>query len=515
MTAPNLKNKQAPLMLQTIVMIGALLIVAAFVRFWNLGAESFWFDEFILIEATSNSGNVTEQIQAGRPPLIVILGYLWGGIFGFDEASIRALPAIMGVASVALIYFIGQKLFNWQIALMSAILSTFSGFLIYHSQDYRYYSLLTLTSLLSYWFFIQLLWTGKRRYVIPYAICTCLVYYSHLYGIFVIFAQGVYFLLRWQRHKELRFPWLSSQVFIAAITLPHFAVLFTGDFRENSSIDFLSLSAWNHPVFVTIRYIFYNDLYLRPIPLIPALITFVAGIGIVIASRKGEWLQQIRQDIGNVLSLFTKQTDATLLILTWFFCVMFTPYVLSYILGPLFYARYVIPSAPAFYLILGVGLWTFRKSIPLIVSMGALLIVMVLGLAIYYVEPIKEDWRSLFTDIVQNEEANHVIFYKVASSNTRSINPYYYAANTYYDGNLEICPYYEDLLTDTDFNTELRNCAGEADYVWVVMRAYNRANQRIEGLSTYLSENFEAQFEEQTHYQALYLVEYTLPTEQE
>lgn len=141
-----------------LILLCAIIALATFLRLYHLGMESFSYDEGIMIDATGNDfEEVLVNIKRGRPPVLVIFGYLWVRIFGSTEAAVRGLSALAGILSVPLLFFLGRALFESRVGLLGALLLSVSLFHIYYSQDYRYYGLLALLTLFYIFFYVQLL----------------------------------------------------------------------------------------------------------------------------------------------------------------------------------------------------------------------------------------------------------------------------------------------------------------------------------------------------------------------
>lgn len=129
-----------------------IILLAAALRFYDLGGESYWYDEVIMLRVAQD--NILTIIEGGRPPIYIILAHFWIKLFGTEEVATRSLSAIFGVASIPLIYLIGKELFDRKVGLISAFLMAISQFQIYYSQDIRYYSLFVLMTLVSYYFLL-------------------------------------------------------------------------------------------------------------------------------------------------------------------------------------------------------------------------------------------------------------------------------------------------------------------------------------------------------------------------
>ena len=72
--------------------------------------------------------------------------------------------------------------------------------------------------------------------------------------------------------------------------------------------------------------------------------------------------------------------------------------------------HYTISAAPAFYLLLAFMLIQLRKLVPLIISLGVLLIMIVPGLGNYYTNGINEQWREAALYRAGKLETDEVLF---------------------------------------------------------------------------------------------------------
>ena len=138
-------------------LVGAVLALGATLRLYDLGAESYWLDEVIMLRAAE--GDVGSILAGPRPPVYVLLTHFWVQTFGASEASTRLLPALFGCLSLLLTYVLGRELFGRQVGLIAALLMSLSAFQVHYSQELRYYSLFVLCASLSYFLMLRALKT--------------------------------------------------------------------------------------------------------------------------------------------------------------------------------------------------------------------------------------------------------------------------------------------------------------------------------------------------------------------
>ncbi|MCA9913634.1 MAG: glycosyltransferase family 39 protein [Anaerolineae bacterium] len=487
---------------QQLWIVLALVVVAALLRFWDIGGESFWYDELIMVDITQNWELAARDIDAGRGPVLVVIGYAWGQIFGYSEASVRAISAIAGTATILFLYLLARRLFDQRVAMIAAGLAAISGFLIYYSQDYRYYSLVALFNVLSYYFFVLAL-QEKRWYFIPYVIFSVLLYHTHPYALYFYVGQGLFFLLFALRFRDRWVTWFLSQLAIIAGIWGHFSRFVLPGIIGSDSAEAVSPPDWlatvpnNTPLHTFVKFIAYNEIYLRVLPIVIAAAILVIVTLAFIVMRRGEWVGSIGESLREVGNLFTKKTFAIVLLLMWIVGTMIIPFILHEVMQPMYRHRYVIGGSLPFFILLAAGLVAIRRTIPLLASVGALVAFMLIGLVAFYREPVNEQWRTIFADIAQAEDANDQIVVVIPDYNPVSLEPVDKAIQLYYSGDLERCALYEEVITEEAYaednatqRDELRDCLAGTDRVWVVLREYELASgqARATELTNYLSD---------------------------
>ncbi len=131
----------------------ALPLVATAVRAWDLGGNSFWYDEVVtmrLAKSPTISAMVARlfQTDATRAPLHPLLLQGWLTVFGDSEAAGRSLSVVFGVATVGLLVALGWLTFDRSTGLWTGWLGAFSPMLVYYAREVRMYALLVLLTTL-------------------------------------------------------------------------------------------------------------------------------------------------------------------------------------------------------------------------------------------------------------------------------------------------------------------------------------------------------------------------------
>jgi mannosyltransferase len=171
------------------VPLAALTIAAAILRFATIDVQSYWFDEALTAKLLRLPlGEMLSQLPDTEltPPLYYVVAWPWAHVLGTDEAALRALSALFGIAVVPVAYLIARELFERRgAALATAALVAFNPLLVWYSQEARPYSLLVLLCALS------LLFCARRR-VWLWALFSVLALLTHYFAAFVVVPEGLW-----------------------------------------------------------------------------------------------------------------------------------------------------------------------------------------------------------------------------------------------------------------------------------------------------------------------------------
>ena len=139
--------RQHPALILAVTVVG----VAGLIRFHDLAAKSFWFDEILTahvtrIEKLDELGAWIEQ-WIDHPPFQLVLTWLLRGLGG-DEFAVRLPVAIAGTLAVAAMYALGSSLFRPLVGLIAASLLATMSYAVWYSQEARPYAFVLLWTIL-------------------------------------------------------------------------------------------------------------------------------------------------------------------------------------------------------------------------------------------------------------------------------------------------------------------------------------------------------------------------------
>jgi uncharacterized membrane protein len=440
-----------------------VVICAVVLRFYDLGGESYWYDEIIMVRVAQD--NIWTIVEGGRPPLYIIPSHFWIKLFGTEEFATRSLSAILGVASIPLIYLLGKELFDRKVGLIAAFLMAISQFQIYYSQDFRYYSVFVLMTLFSFLFFILALRVRSVTYFVCYVISSILMFYTHTFGVFIIVAQAIYFILKSRNYGQLVALWFLSQVLILLALLPRIINYLFKVNTGNIGPRWLPDPPYWTPLITLQNYVGAGLDYPSWQTLTIGFLFFFFGI-LLFALWKGKdrWVESVGRLSRDISDLSTKR-DELLLIGLWLLVPILLPFILSKILRPMYHYRYTIAASPALYLFLALAIAKFRKVIPELISVGLILIVIAPGLHEFYVAPVREQWREAAKYVEDNSTIDDVIIFADAGKDQNRAT-----FNWYYRGDLSECGINKHLKDYAAIDKEFVKCMKDTGRFWFVVR---------------------------------------------
>jgi mannosyltransferase len=192
-----------------LIIVTLLLIIAAGVRFHDLGVQSFWYDEGVAYSHSQR--NLFELIPALRNNVHVPAYFgtlaLWEDFVGSTEFGLRSYSALWSVVSVAAAYALAKRLSSPIAGVAAAAFVALNTFSIYYAQEARMYAMLAAVGALSMWAFVGF-WqkllrpfgaqslppiqkSAEFRWIVALCILNTIGAYTHFSYALVMVSQGV------------------------------------------------------------------------------------------------------------------------------------------------------------------------------------------------------------------------------------------------------------------------------------------------------------------------------------
>jgi len=206
--------------------IALVIILSIILRVLFLDKENgLWYDEITFY--TQASADSISQITSSVlqkdfhfPLYHIILGF-WMKIFGNSDFSLRFLSVVFGVSAVIMGFFTGKEVKNERLGLIFASLLAVNGFLIYYSQEVRFYSFLTFLSTLAL-YGLALLRKGEDIKGLGFwTISNLAICYTYTVGVFFTAIGALLFALYlFLKNKELLQKFIIANFAILASISP-------------------------------------------------------------------------------------------------------------------------------------------------------------------------------------------------------------------------------------------------------------------------------------------------------
>jgi len=168
----------------------ALTLLSAALRFYDLGRESLWVDEVWTARwAEQPLGSV---VQTANPLAYVVAHFTL--LIGRSEFLLRLAPALAGIAAIPATYLLGRTLYGRKEGLSAAALMSVSVYAVERSQELRFYPWQMLFSTLTLYLLLRGLEQRRWRDWAAFALVTALNLYNHPFAFFVLGSEGLYIL---------------------------------------------------------------------------------------------------------------------------------------------------------------------------------------------------------------------------------------------------------------------------------------------------------------------------------
>lgn len=159
-----------------------ITIIAFFIRLLNIDKhDGLWYDEMLTYIYSSKNfplGIIKILLKEDyHMPLYYLLAHVWMNVFGKSDVTLRLFSVFWGTLTIPALFYLGKTYKSDKLGYLIASIGCLSPALIYFSQEFRFYSLLTLLSTISITYFLKLLDNpSKANFSIFYIINLALIY---------------------------------------------------------------------------------------------------------------------------------------------------------------------------------------------------------------------------------------------------------------------------------------------------------------------------------------------------
>ena len=411
----SLKNNQ-----KQALSVGIILVIAAFLRIYQLGQECMWVDE---VSSMDQALRPLPELFSGfvRAPLYYFLLRCWIKLFGFSEFSLRFPSAVFGIAGVYLTYRLGKAIFNRFVGLTGALLLAISSFHVFFSQEVRHYSLWVFLTLLSNFFFLKIL--KKADSVKPYVFycaATVLSLYTIQLSVLMWLVHNLVFFYRQEHNRK---KWIIAQTAIFAIFLLWCVPFAFFIIRIKDAIPTWE-SGWIPPLSIRSLMSFFKTI-------VCSGIYFGAGnlenLRISFFQAAQMWLFFTLFILGLGSGNFKK--SESLLLSLWVWLPLGGFLLFSLMVIPFFSERYFVFVLPGFLILIGAGIDRFKRKLIRFSLVGAIVLLNLPALFYYYGHDQKAHYDDAVELIKQNTKSKAGVNIVIDSCPPALVFAYYWEKN--------------------------------------------------------------------------------------
>jgi mannosyltransferase len=360
----------------------AIVLVAAGLRFYQLGRLSFWYDEVVTMRLAraGSPGELIDrlfEIDATRAPLHPLLLQIWLRFFGSSEFAARSFSVVCGIVTVVLVYQIGRAAFDSRTGLCAAWLAALSPILIVYSREARMYAWLVLVTCLCWRLLLALRHAFTVSKAAAYVCCVSALSYSHPLGLLMLAALAVAWLLDVRATFGSLARWFIVHLVVMILILP-----WLGNYFDHRP-EFLSGR-------LPLRFLLGT-----PIGFVGGNAVLLLGLVLLIAVGIIGRAREAARSRGEAIRV-------PAILLCWLIIPPVALYLYSWLFHPVFGpARYTVFVAPAYLVLVAAGLcrlpaW-FRY--PAVIGL-AIASSLALPGSVYDPE-LKADWRGFALELAE------------------------------------------------------------------------------------------------------------------
>lgn len=342
-------------------LIGFILLGFA-LRLYRLGDESLWYDETVsaFLAGLSPAQLIAHTARDIHPPGYYLLLRYWAQAAGHTEFALAFFSVIFGVLLIPLTYLLGQHAANRAVAAWAALLVSVSPYHIWYSQEVRMYTLgAALGVIAAYCLLRQFATPAPHRYWLPgYILSAAIGLYALYYFAFLLLALNLFFVIYGLRRLAALKKLLLANGLLIAAYLPWLPIAWR--------------QATNPPV----------PPWRSPPQLWAAIIESWSALSLGQSVEPGAvWPVLLVTLILLMLSLRAFPTNPSLPRFSggWFLATYtFGPLLIIYLLSlitPLYHVRYLFTYAPAFYVLIAVGIVYLSMRIHFWAALAAMVVI--------------------------------------------------------------------------------------------------------------------------------------------
>lgn len=428
------------------VLLILIILFGLFLRFFDLGKENLWVDESAtayaiknydvpgLLKNTYSYGNIapplSEQYYGNTNsdvPIYYLITSLFVSFLGLSEFGLRLSSAIAGSLSIIIVYLISKEILNRRAALIGSLLFSINLIAIEYSQEARAPVFTLLFALLSSYFLLKSIKSGRVYNWTLFTVFTLMGLYTHIVFVFFVVFEVIYCAIICFRHNNHIKKMLIAFLIIGILFLPLLLRLFalkssspalmqSPTFGSAVKLS-LMFNSWLYPSPELMQKIYSHSFYSLSVYEMLLIASVILTAVIMFAFFLKNIFSIIAKTQKNSKRKDDNYINPKLFLLLWLFVPMLLQYLISVlhpsikIFGPIRYLIFCIPA----YLILISKTISELKPRHLKLVLFLIVVLSVLPISAYYMNPHKQQWSDVALYIKENIKPGEIILFNVPS----------------------------------------------------------------------------------------------------
>lgn len=328
-------------------------------------------------------------------PLYYFILHSWVALVGSTEYGMRFLSLACGTLVVSLTYVLSRRLFDHRSGLLTAFLVAASPYLAWYSQEAKMYTLVLVQAMLAIYGLRRALDGKGRHWWAVQIVATTLAFYTHVLAALLIPLQALLYFVWWPHSRT---QWKEALFSLSCLTLPY-----------------VPLGAWQVPSLLQAR-----DTGFYPYTLDQMAQILLNGWSLGITGIGWPWgavITGLLAAWGLLRPADRERRRSQLALASWLLLPLLGIWLIS-LRQPLFTDRYLIWSAPAFYMSLSWAISHLARTrgwgrYVALVLMSLITVCNVANLREQASVPFKSDFRSAAAYVASHYRPGELMIFQI------------------------------------------------------------------------------------------------------
>ena len=161
--------------------------------------EGLWNDEYVswMIASIPLGKEFTQAVfEQCHMPFYYLYLKFFIHFFGNNDLMLRLTSVLPGIISIPVMYLVGYEFKNKKLGIFCASFTAISSFLIYFSQEVRFYELLFLFSAFGIYYTLKLIKNQTPTNILGYVLSNFLIIFTHTIGFVYVFFNLLFVSLK-------------------------------------------------------------------------------------------------------------------------------------------------------------------------------------------------------------------------------------------------------------------------------------------------------------------------------